>query len=133
MSASAPYTRLPQSPTRHDFASASFLFNEKASSRQPSLLTTVTSVWNRRSAGSRKLLGALAFAGCVFVVVQVSAPVGSAAGTRAGDWDPLGAKHASKEKRPVDFQTSEVPDEWACNPFKATGRLLVDTEEPVSP
>lgn len=32
----------------------------------------------------------------------------------------------------VDFEAEELAAEWTCNPFKQPGRLLVDTENPVS-
>jgi hypothetical protein len=31
----------------------------------------------------------------------------------------------------VDFETTEVPPEWSCNPFKEPGRLLSDEKDPV--
>ncbi|GAA5879793.1 hypothetical protein JCM16303_004182 [Sporobolomyces ruberrimus] len=30
----------------------------------------------------------------------------------------------------VDFETTEVPPEWSCNPFKEPGRLLSDDKDP---
>ena len=33
---------------------------------------------------------------------------------------------------PIDFDSSPVPAEWSCNPFKQFGRLVVDVDVPVS-
>lgn len=32
----------------------------------------------------------------------------------------------------VDFETTDVPDDWSCNPFKEPGRMLSDDKNPVS-
>lgn len=130
MAASAPYTRLPQSPPHYDLP---MFFDEKGSPRQASLHDVLISVWSRRRASFRRLLKGLTLAGCVLLVVQVSSsPVVSEMGGRGVSWNSLRSKHLAREKRRVDFETSEVPEEWRCNPFKAAGRLLVDTREPVS-
>ena len=31
----------------------------------------------------------------------------------------------------VDFETTEVPPDWTCNPYKEPGRLLTDDQDPV--
>ncbi|GAA5895694.1 uncharacterized protein JCM6883_001591 [Sporobolomyces salmoneus] len=34
-----------------------------------------------------------------------------------------------RHRIPVDFETTEVPPEWSCNPFKEPGRLLSDDKD----
>lgn len=148
MSSSTPYVRLPDSPTRIDIPHASNVRARSRSSSYEKPLPEVGGVHPGRGtmsqfvgANSRKtalprrlpLTLVLLLVAAVTVIVVVPKRKEASAALAALRWRSATSLQLDPRGRPiVDFESFPVPQEWACNPYKETGRLLVNIDEPVS-
>ncbi|GAA5998434.1 uncharacterized protein JCM10292_002691 [Rhodotorula paludigena] len=114
---SAPYTLLPTCGSKAE--SASSAYQEKARLQharqgsvagipQPGAKYRRLALWAAFAAGGAGVLALLAGP-------QLIRPANE-------------LQYTSRHKIAYDFETSELPREWSCNPFKEPGRLSVDVE-----
>lgn len=120
------YSLVATTPTEAE--SSSTAFQEKAASRGHSRngsaagkTPTAGAVlqappWRRLAARLTVALSALAVV--VWLVRPLATPTQEV---------QINARH----KMAHEFETSDVPSEWRCNPFKEPGRLQVDLKTPV--
>lgn len=116
----APYTLLPTCGSKAE--SASSAYQEKARLQharqgsvagipQPGAKYRRLALWAALAAGGAGVLALLAGP-------QLIRPANE-------------LQYTSRHKIAYDFETSELPREWSCNPFKEPGRLSVDVENKV--
>lgn len=145
MSSSTPYVRLPDSPTRIDIPHVTGTMRARSRSASyekplPEVLTGRTTMSPFLGGSPKKtvlprrlpLALVLLLAAAVTVVVVVPKRKEATAALAALRWRTATTLQLDPRGRPiVDFESFPVPNDWACNPYKETGRLLVDIAEPV--
>lgn len=130
LSARLPYALLPASPLDADADSSSALLEKRdnlAHYRSVSLSeigepAPTKSFRRRRFAGL--LIAAAGAVGLVVVLLDLSATVPWRTGQGELQYTP-------RHRIAVDFETTDVPALWSCNPFKEPGRLEVDVRDKV--
>ncbi|GAA5932377.1 hypothetical protein JCM10213_005304 [Rhodosporidiobolus nylandii] len=121
---SAPYALLPTSPTKAEDASTAYQEKHaRGHTRDTSISAFVATVHSAPRWRKLATCMALGLAG-LGLVALVASPKGVRRFVR-----PDGElQYTARHKIAYDFETTEVPAEWSCNPFKEPGRLFVDTE-----
>lgn len=129
LTARAPYTLLATSPSAAGADSSSAFVEKKlAHSRSHSLNGIGGESASTKTLRRRRLGGLLvATAGVAGLLVLLLNHLPSTP-WQTGQGE---LQYTARHRIAVDFETTDVPEEWSCNPFKEPGRLEVDVRNKV--
>ncbi|GAA6059003.1 hypothetical protein JCM10212_001713 [Sporobolomyces blumeae] len=136
---SVAYSLLPTSPTKPSHAKSPTAYSDKDKGTPQSLRHSRSSSLNTIGSASlplslptsprcRRPARRISFCAALAILLGVGTIVtlGIRHHARTGSAD---VRFNHRHRIAVDFETTEVPPEWSCNPFKEPGRLNVDEKD----